>query len=108
MALVIPVQMGDGSVRTSTSIEMYVEPLSPRLGGYTLVVVERKTGRMWRRMVKSNVFSVLLLPAVQKNGKPVLPLALHAEKRGAEMVQMGDGSVVPLPFRQTLNALRIE
>jgi hypothetical protein len=108
LALELPVQMGDGSVRTSSFFDIFVELPSNARGYYTLVAVERKTGRMWRRMVKGNMFSVLLLPAVQKDGKPILPLSLHAEKRGVETALMGDGSVRFISFRQTLNALRIE
>lgn len=108
VALQIPVQMGDGSVRTASAFEIYVERISSVRDGFLLVAVEQKTGRMWRKAVRGNSFSFLLLPAVQRNGKPILPLAMSAEKRGAEMVQMGDGSVIPVPFRQSLNILRTE
>lgn len=104
--LIVPVEGGEEG-RTSTFFDVFTET-DANANGLTVHVKNRKTGQEFVKATSSENVTVRLLPAVQRTGRFLNPIASSATVKGSEPMTFGDGSVVPSPFRYALPAVQDE
>jgi hypothetical protein len=108
---VVEASTGDGSVlvlssppddnRTTSFFDVFFE--SDQAGrGFVMHLVNRKTGEDKSTPTSDLGVTVRLLPAVQRNGFALSPISAGLTVSGIQNVALGDGSVLPIPFKYGL------
>ncbi len=112
----VQVMMGDGSVAQLSSPPTQGRHMSffdvflvnsEREGEFTLHLRNRETNQEDTATTRSRSMTAMLLPAVQRNGRPVYPISGGETIKGFQTVAAGDGSVrIPFQYGELLPAVQ--